>query len=172
VIISEDNLIPRKMKYATLHKRRRARTARAKHLARRTLQHANYVQTGVDEAHLATTADGETSSWRGTTTARLLHRGRARVEMECAGCAGRAGAARREPRATPGQPHREHARREHSRPRLPGRTASTLDRATNAKEGRGREKEKEGSPWADDDNGVGSTDDDDGFGRERRERRI
>jgi hypothetical protein len=39
-------------------------------------------------------------------------------------------------------------------------------------EGREREKEKEGSPWADDDNGVGSTDDDDGFGRERRERRI
>jgi hypothetical protein len=64
------------------------------------------------------------------------------------------------------------ARREHARPRLPGRTASTLDRATNAKEGREREKEKEGSPWADDDNGVGSTDDDDGFGRERRERWI
>jgi hypothetical protein len=81
------------MKYATLYKRRRARTARAKHLARRTLQHANYVQTGADEAHLATMADGETSSWRGTTTARLLHRDRARVETECAGYAGRAGAA-------------------------------------------------------------------------------
>jgi hypothetical protein len=39
------------------------------------------------------TADGETSSWRGTTTARLLHRGGARAKTECAGCAGCAGAA-------------------------------------------------------------------------------
>jgi hypothetical protein len=36
------------------------------------------------------TTDGETSSWRGTMTARLLHRGRARAETECTGCAGRA----------------------------------------------------------------------------------
>jgi hypothetical protein len=47
----------------------------------------------VDEAHLAKAADDETSSWRGTTTARQLRQGRARAKSDCTDRVGRVGAA-------------------------------------------------------------------------------
>jgi hypothetical protein len=76
VIISENNLITRattrEMKYAILRERRRARTARAKHLSWRALQHANYVQTG----RTVRVHEHEWTTTTRTTTRDLRARGR------------------------------------------------------------------------------------------------
>jgi hypothetical protein len=62
----------------------------------------NEEYTGVDEAHLATTTDDETSSWLGTRTARLLLRqSHAKAEPRLPRASHRREQPRREHRAAP-----------------------------------------------------------------------
>jgi hypothetical protein len=87
----------RRTNNARRHARQHVTCAQVRRAARKSNRMAARVRRGcaqgVDEAHLATTVDGETSSRRGTTTARLLRRGRARAEPDYAGRAGCVGAA-------------------------------------------------------------------------------